>query len=84
MSLIQTADLNGADPYYYLKYLMEELPKHLTEESAEYMDDMMPWSQQYLEYEPRERERLIKYMLPPPGNEKPDIRKLRKASRGVA
>ncbi|MBQ7447937.1 MAG: transposase domain-containing protein [Eubacterium sp.] len=27
MSLIQTADLNGADPYYYLKYLMEELPK---------------------------------------------------------
>ena len=84
MSLIQTADLNGADPYYYLKYLMEELPKHLTEEPAEYMDDMMPWAQQYLEYEPRERERLIKYMLPPPGNEKPDIRKLRKASRGVA
>ena len=61
-----------------------ELPKHLTDEPAEYMDDMMPWSQQYLEYEPRERERLIKYMLPPLGNEKPDIKKLRKANRGVA
>ena len=84
MSLIQTAELNEADPYYYLKYLMEELPKHLTEASAEYMDDMMPWSKQYQEYELREKDRLLQSMLPPPGNEKPDVRKLRKARRDVA
>ena len=50
MSLMQTAELNGADPYYYLKYLMDELPKHLADAPAAYMDDMMPWSQRYREY----------------------------------
>ena len=84
MSLIQTAELNGADPYYYLKYLMDELPKHLADAPAAYMDDMMPWSQRYREYELREKDRLVQYMLAPPGNEKPDIRKLRKAGRDVA
>ena len=84
MSLIQTADLNGADPYYYLKYLMEELTKHLYEDPAKYMDDLMPWSVKYREYETKERERQIGYMLPPPGGCRPNTRKLRKSKKDVA
>ena len=30
-SLIETAKANGANPYYYLKYLLEEMPKHMEE-----------------------------------------------------
>ena len=63
---------------------MDELPKHLADAPAAYMDDMMPWSQRYREYELSEKDRLVQYMLAPPGNEKPDIRKLRKAGRDVA
>ena len=29
VSLIETARANNADPYYYLKYLMDKMPKHL-------------------------------------------------------
>lgn len=32
MSLIQMADLNGADILYYLEYLMEEISKYLYED----------------------------------------------------
>ena len=84
MSLMQTADLNGADPYYYMKYLMEEMPKHLYDDPAEYIDEMMPWSERYLAYEPAEKERSIRYMSPPPGSEKPNIRELRKSRSDVA
>lgn len=84
MSLMQTADLNGADPYYYMKYLMEELPKHLYEAPEKYIDDMMPWSERYRSYEPAEKEHLIRYMSPPPGTAKPDIRTLRKSRQSVA
>ena len=31
-SLVQTARANGLDPYYYLRYLFEHLPKAKTEE----------------------------------------------------
>ena len=43
-TLIETARANGADPYYYLKYLMEQMPKHLYEKGREFMPEMMPWS----------------------------------------
>ena len=69
-TLIETAKANQADPYYYLKYLLEQMPQHLYDREAEYMPDLMPWSQRYRCYEMKEKEDLVKAQAPP-GNEKP-------------
>ena len=76
-SLIETARANGADPFYYLKYLMEQMPKHLYDKGREYMPDLMPWSDVYRRYESTERLNLVKAQAPP-GNEKPRTPKKRK------
>lgn len=70
LSLIETAKANGADPYFYLKYLMEQLPPHLYDKGSEYMPDLMPWSDTYRRYEAAERLNQVKAQAPP-GNEKP-------------
>ena len=77
-SLIETARANGADPFYYLKYLMEEMPKHLYDKGREYMPDLMPWSDVYRRYESTERLNLVKAQAPP-DNEKPRTPKKRKS-----
>lgn len=69
-TLIETSRANGADPYYYLKYLMEQMPKHLYEKGREYMPEMMPWSEKYRQYETRERLNAP-WAQAPPGNERP-------------
>ena len=42
ISLMQTAALNDADPYYYMKYLMEELPRYLYHDPCEYIEETPP------------------------------------------
>lgn len=69
-TLIETAKANQADPYYYLKYLLEQMPQHLYDEGVEYMPDLMPWSHRYRCYEAEEKEKLVKAQAPP-GNKKP-------------
>ena len=71
-TLIETAKANQADPYYYLKYLLEQMPQHFYDQrkESEYMPDLMPWSQRYRCYEVEEKENLVKAQAPP-GNEKP-------------
>ena len=69
-TLIETARANSADPYYYLKYLMEQMPKHLYEKGQEYMPELMPWSELYRQYETRERMNAP-WAQAPPGNERP-------------
>ena len=54
-TLIEAARANGADPYYYLKYLMEQMPKYLYAKGREYLQEMMPWSERYRRYKIRER-----------------------------
>lgn len=76
ISLVQTARLNGADPYYYLKYLMDEMPKHLYQDPSTYVEEMMPWTERYRKYEEAERLKMVNSMIPPEGSEKPNIRKL--------
>jgi hypothetical protein len=36
--------MNNLKPYEYLKYLLEEIPKHGEYEDATYLDDLLPWS----------------------------------------
>ena len=43
-SLVETAKANGLKPYEYMKYLLEEIPKHMDESSLEFLDDLLPWS----------------------------------------
>lgn len=54
-SLVITAQLNGANDYYYIKYLCEHVPggllgpiRQLTDEELEVL---MPWSKEYKDYE---------------------------------
>ena len=76
-SLIETARANAADPFFYLKYLMEQMPKHLYAKGRDYMPDMMPWSDVYRRYESTKRLNQVKAQAPP-GNEKPRTPKKRK------
>ena len=42
-SIVETAKANGLNPYYYLRYLFEQLPYiNLTDENA--LDQLLPWS----------------------------------------
>lgn len=78
-TLIETARANGADPYYYLKYLMEQMPKHLYEKGREYMPELMPWSEKYRQYEIQERMNAP-WAQAPPGNERPKTPTKRKSN----
>ena len=50
-TLIETAKANQAHPYYYLKYLLETLPKQKITKVNTFLDDCMPWSEAYRAYE---------------------------------
>ena len=44
--------LNGVDARMYLQYLLEKMSAHKNEEhSSEFLDTMMPWSDEFREYE---------------------------------
>lgn len=50
-SIVETAKANGANVEMYLRYLLEEMPKHLDDKDRSFLSDMMPWSDKYKEYE---------------------------------
>ena len=43
-SIIETAKANQLKPYYYLEYLLTEIPKHMNDESLSFLDELLPWS----------------------------------------
>jgi hypothetical protein len=43
-SITETAKMNNLKPYEYLKYVLEELPKHGEYEDPSYLDDLLPFS----------------------------------------
>jgi len=69
-TLIETAKSNGAEPYFYLKYLLEQMPQHLYDKGKGHLPEMMPWSDAYRNYEISQKQNLANHMAPP-GNEKP-------------
>ncbi len=85
ITLMQTAELNGADPYYYMKYIMEGLPQHLYEDPSGYVSDMMPWTDRYRAYEQDEKQKVMDSFKPPDGTGKPKLRKrpyIRQSTKG--
>ena len=77
-TLVETAKSNVADVYFYLKYLLEKAPS--TPElkvGRKYLDELMPWSEEYKSYEARQKKELLETALPP-SDEEPTGRKLMK------
>ena len=77
-TLVETAKSNGADVYFYLKYLLEKAPS--TPElkvGRKYLDELMPWSEEYKSFEVRQKKELLETALPP-SDEEPTGRKLMK------
>lgn len=60
-SLTETAKANDAHPYYYLKYLLEQMPKHMDETDRSFLDEMMPWSEKYRQYEKLQKDQDVRY-----------------------
>ncbi len=60
-TLIETAKANGAHPYYYLKYLLETMPKQKVTKDKSFLDDCMPWSEAYKTYEESEKEKAMHF-----------------------
>jgi hypothetical protein len=50
-TIVETARANGANVYYYLRYVLEEMPRHMDDTDRSFMDAMLPWSAEYREYE---------------------------------
>ena len=76
-SLIETAKANGANPYYYLKYLLEEMPGHMEDKGRSFLEDMLPWGKRYRDYEETQI-RLIAARSVGEDQEKPRTPKRRK------
>ncbi len=53
LSVTRTAIANGADPYIYVKFLLEEVPKYLDGTDLTFAADLMPWGSKYILYEKR-------------------------------
>lgn len=43
-SLVETAKANNLRPYYYLKFLLTEIPKHIDDHDLTFLEDLLPWS----------------------------------------
>ena len=50
-SVVETAKANGVNVMIYLRYLLEEMPKHFSDSNRQYLADMTPWSETYKSYE---------------------------------
>ena len=49
-SIAETSKANGLKPYEYFKYLLEQMLAHLDDKPADYIDDLLPWSEKIPEY----------------------------------
>ena len=77
-TIVETAKSNGADVYFYLKYLLEKAPSTPDlKVSRKYLDELMPWSEEYRSYEALQKKELLETCLPPSDVE-PTGRKLMK------
>ena len=43
--LVETAKANKLKIYEYLKHLLTEIPKHMDNTSLDFLEDLLPWSE---------------------------------------
>ena len=41
-TIIETAKANDADPYYYMRFLLEKMPALMDEKNIDFLDGLMP------------------------------------------
>ena len=58
-TLVETARANGVNVYYYLKYLLENMPRHMDGNDRSFLADMMPWSQAVKDYIEEQKRAVI-------------------------
>jgi len=52
-SIVETARANDANVYWYLRYILEKMPHEVKSLEDSFLETMMPWSEEYREYEKR-------------------------------
>lgn len=57
-SIAETAKANNLNIYEYLKYLLTEIPKHMDDHSQDFLEDMLPWSNELPEQCRKKKSRL--------------------------
>jgi len=62
-TIVETAKANNVNVYLYLRYLLEQVPKHLDGKNLDFLDDMLPWSDKYLIYEKSQTMSIPKLVL---------------------
>lgn len=50
-TIVETAKANGANAYWYIRYILESLPAKLDGTDRSFLGSMMPWASEYKEYE---------------------------------
>ena len=60
-SIVETAKANGVNVLLYLRYLLEEMPKHKGQLDRSYLKDMVPWSDAFKAFE-RQHAEQTKYL----------------------
>ena len=60
-SLMETAKANGADGYWYIRYLFEFLPSKLDQKDRSFLSATTPWSEEYKAYEAANRHKVESY-----------------------
>lgn len=43
-SIVETAKANKLRPYAYLRYVLENMPRHMNDTSLDFLEDLLPWS----------------------------------------
>ncbi|WP_353846288.1 transposase domain-containing protein [Clostridium sp. ZBS17] len=46
--MAETAKINNLKPYNYLEFLLTEIPKHMEDTNLDFLDDLLPWSENLL------------------------------------
>ena len=44
-SIVETAKANNLKPYDYVRYLLEEIPKHMDDIERSFIKNLLPWSE---------------------------------------
>ena len=44
-SIVETAKANNLKPYDYVRYLLEEIPKHMSDTDHSFIKNLLPWSE---------------------------------------
>ena len=72
-SIVETACQNGANPLLYLQFLLEKTPDYMELTDRNRLEELMPWSGQWHDYEKKKIQERLEMGIPV-SQEKPHYR----------